>query len=105
MSLEEGAERDPSLSQNRHLDTCPSCGKALLKDSDYDIVGDGVWFVYLDCTNCEWSKTTVLSDAEVDQLQDALHERDWQLKTELEEMERASPEEVMGALAASSQRS
>lgn len=104
MFLEEGRERDPSQNQNRDVGICPNCGSGLLQVDEFEKIAGETWFGYFECPDCEWSKTRVLDRYDIDELDEVLGGRDLQLKNELDEMEKTSPEELIGALIADGYR-
>lgn len=102
MSLGQGREQDPSQNQNRSLDQCPDCEGKFLQDREgLEEAASGIWFAYLQCADCGHEETRALSNDQADELNGVLDDRALELKAELEQMERLKPEEMIGAIAAS----
>lgn len=90
MPFEQALELDPSQNQNKRPYICPDCGKPGVEDTEYEQIGDGVWFVYMKCTDCEWGETQTLSgEEEIERFDRVMDERD----------------ALVGAFAAAKQRS
>lgn len=100
MSLEQGRELDPSQNQNTLTASCPDCGSGLLQADEFEKIGDEMWFVLIECAECDWSKTKAINGEEIDEIDEILDGNDRVLKEKLSEMERATPEELIGAFAA-----
>lgn len=101
MSLEQGRELDPSQNQNTGLDTCPDCGGSRLQADEFERVAEGVWFGYMECPDCDWSKTRVLDKDAIDELDEVLDERAREVDKQLNRMVEENMQETIGVFAAS----
>jgi hypothetical protein len=79
--------------QCRPLHICGNCHAPLVQPLSWSEIGDEHWELELLCPNCEWTRTGIYSQAEVEELEDRLEEGLSEMLADLQRLAQANMSE------------
>lgn len=83
------------------LHVCPHCGSKLVQPTCWEQTRRrGCWRVWRRCPECDWQCSSIHGEREIDAYDEELDNGTAALACELEEMQRESMEELIGAFSA-----